>query len=84
VTAIACIVEGQGETEALPLLVRRILASQAPALHVLTPIRQSRSKLIEAGGFERALQLARLKLGGVGAVLVVLDADDDCPAQLGA
>lgn len=81
-SAIACIVEGQGETDALPLLVRRVLAERLPSLRVLPPIRQSRSRLIETGGLERALQLARLKLGGAGAVLVVIDADDDCPAEL--
>jgi hypothetical protein len=42
-----------------------------------------RGRLIAAGGIERAVDAMASKVGSVGGVLVVLDADDDCAARLG-
>jgi hypothetical protein len=39
--------------------------------------------LIKAGGIERAVAAEASRVGSLGGVLVMLDADDDCPAQLG-
>jgi Domain of unknown function (DUF4276) len=36
-----------------------------------------------AGGIERAVSAAAQRVGAAGGVLVLLDADDDCPAELG-
>lgn len=44
---------------------------------------RKKGRLLQPGGIERALSFARQRLGGGGAVLVLLDADKDCPAQLG-
>ncbi|MBI3693370.1 MAG: DUF4276 family protein [Acidobacteria bacterium] len=82
---IACIIEGHGEREAVPIVVRRIAWRLDPALKVQVPacIRISRNKLVKAGELERAVELAARKAGSQGAVLVMLDSDDDCPAELG-
>jgi hypothetical protein len=82
---IASIVEGHGEVETLPLLIRRIAASLDPALTVATPppLRVPKNRLLKPGELERAVLLAAGKAGGTGAVLILLDSDDDCPAHLG-
>jgi hypothetical protein len=79
------IVEGQGEVAALPVLLRRLTLriDGDRWADVRTPIRVGRGSIIKAGGLERYVDLAsRTALGG-GSVLLVLDADDDCPATLG-
>lgn len=62
---IGCIVEGHGEVQALPILLRR-MAVELDATVVVDsppPIRVPKSKLVKSGE--------------------LMDADDDCPAQLG-
>lgn len=83
---IISIVEGHGDQSALPLLIRRIARAIAPNTWVEapTPIRKSRSKLLKEGELERAVALAALQLDGPGGILILLDADEDCPASLGA
>lgn len=82
---LACVVEGHGDREAVPILVRRIAESlDPPALgRVLPPIRIPRGKLLKPGELERAVDLAGRQVVGGGATLIVLDSDDDCPATLG-
>lgn len=83
---IASIVEGDGEVSALPILLRR-LAVERPSfamVNPIQPIRVRRDKFInDDDEFRRQLLLAAAKAGADGWVLVVLDADDDCPAALG-
>jgi hypothetical protein len=81
---LASVVEGHGEVEALPILLRRFVAEWNVGLPIvaLQPIRVSRSKLIKQGELERAAQLAAYR-ARAGGVLVLIDADDDCPAELG-
>jgi hypothetical protein len=86
VRRIAVIVEGHGEVQAVPVLLRRVLALRDPATawEVKPPIRVHRDKFInDTYEFRRHLLLAAGKAGGNGAVLVILDADDDCPKRLG-
>lgn len=82
---LGLIVEGFGEVEAAPVLVRRVAAMVGPAipLKVLHPHRLSRSKLVKTGEIERAVDFMGRKVGPGGSVLVMIDADDDCPAVLG-
>lgn len=82
---ICCIVEGYGEVEAVPILIRRIAESLYPGVHVVTPrpIRVSRHKVVKAGELEQVVKLAALNIGGQGAIFILLDGDDDCPAHLG-
>jgi hypothetical protein len=82
---IACIVEGHGEVQAVPIFIRRIAAIVDPTLFVdvKQPLRVSRSKLIRDQELERAVEFAARKTGSQGGVLVLVDSDDDCPAKLG-
>jgi len=82
---IASIVEGHGECEAVPILVRRIAQTLDPALApVVHPvIRVPASKLVKQGEIERAIELAARKNAGQGGILVLLDSDDGCPARDG-
>jgi hypothetical protein len=82
---IASIVEGHGEVEAAPILVRRIAALIDPAIgvQVLPPLRVSRYKLVKAGECERAVEYSARRTGGRGGILILVDAEDDCPAELG-
>jgi hypothetical protein len=81
---IASVVEGDGEVRALPKLLYRLAREAAvPNLRVPTPMRVPRGKLTAPGGLERAVGAAAQRVGAVGGVLVLLDADDDCPAALG-
>ncbi|MDX2298410.1 MAG: DUF4276 family protein [Xanthomonadaceae bacterium] len=84
--AIASIVEGDGEVAALPVLLRRLASAWSSAATVvpLQPIRVRRDKFLnKEDEFRRQLLLAAAKSGDDGWVLIVLDADDDCPASLG-
>ena len=82
---ISCIVEGHGEVEAVPTLITRIAANLYPELVIVIPqpIRISRSKIVREGELERKVELAARNIKGQGAILILIDSDDDCPAQLG-
>ena len=82
---IGCIVEGHGEVEAVPILIRRVAACHYPELATVipTPIRIPRNKVFRIGELERAVGLASQNIGRQGAIFIILDSDDDCPAELG-
>ena len=82
---LACIVEGHGEVQAVPVLLRRLASALDPTLtlQVEQPIRITKSKLLQAGELERAVELAARKVGRAGGILILLDSDEDCPATLG-
>ena len=85
-SAVASIVEGEGETASLPILLRRLNAWYTPNVPVqaLPPIRIHRDRFLNRDDeFRRHLLLAAAKCGESGWILVLLDADDDCPALLG-
>lgn len=85
VTTIASIVEGHGEVSALPALLRRLSAWIAPlsVVDINPPIRTNKSKFLnDDDEFCAKVQLASLKAAADGWVLIILDADDDCPVQL--
>ncbi len=81
---LASIVEGDGDVEALPVLLRRLALTRQrlvyPTIH--RPIRFPRTKLHKAGELERYCELAARKTRRRGAVLVLFDSDDDCPKHL--
>ena len=86
-TVIATIVEGDGEVAALPILLRRLGAWQSPDISFIVPppIRVRRDRFLNREDeFRRMLLLAAAKCGTSGWILVLLDADDDCPANFGA
>ena len=81
---IGCIVEGQGDVEAVPVLIRRIAADLYPELPIITqPIRVNRNKIVKVDDLEETIDVASRKVGRGGAIFILLDSDDDCPAKLG-
>lgn len=82
---IASIVEGNGEVAALPVLLRRLYEWRPGNRFAqpLRPIRVHRDRFLNREDeFRKQLLLAAAKCGDQGWILVVLDADDDCPATL--
>ena len=82
---IAPVVEGPGDVAAVPGLIRQVATHVAPGVgvEVLRPHRRPRSSLVRSGELERYSRIALS--GSVEAhLLVVIDADDDCPAELGS
>jgi hypothetical protein len=85
---VASIVEGHGEVEAVPLLLERILREARPdaLLTVSPPLRvKAGSFLQDHVYFAKYLELAARKAIARegGSVLVLLDSEDFCPAELG-
>jgi len=84
---IAAIVEGHGECEAVPILIRRIAQEIDAGLvpKVLPPLRVPASRLLKEGEAERSVELAARKLEGRGGILIIVDCDWEncCPADQG-
>jgi len=81
--SIVSIVEGHGEVDALPRLLGRLASWLGrPDLRIPRPLRCPKSKLMKDGELERLIQLAVSKAQPGGAVLVLLDADEDCPKEV--
>ena len=90
---VAPIVEGHGEVSAVPILLRRIWSELLGGeyIDVLTPIRQPRHRLATNKGatLDKAIALAVGKLNDPRLmddpklILILLDADDDLPCELG-
>jgi len=84
VRSIVAIVEGHGEVQALPVLLRRIALESGVETppDIPRPIRTPRSKLLKEGELERAIELAARQSSDDGGILILLDADDDCPKEV--
>ena len=82
---IGCIVEGESEVATVPLLIRRIAANLYPELPIVVPppIRRPRNKVVKEKELERAVEFVARQIGGQGAIFIILDSDEDCPAELG-
>ena len=81
---IVSIVEGYSEVESVPALLRRYLATTGLyGLEVARPIRVKRNLVVKPNELEKAVELARRQYPEIKALLVVLDADTDCPGSLG-
>ena len=84
---IAAIVEGHGECEAVPILIRRIAETIDPGFvpKVLPPLRVPVLKLLKEGEIERSVDLAARKLKGKGGLIIIVDCDweNGCPAKEG-
>lgn len=81
---ILCIVEGHGEVRALPELLRRI-GRELSIWHLKVPMPQrvNKSRLLLPGILENTVQAVAHRVAGPGGILVLLDADDDCPHDVG-
>ncbi|MBM4274282.1 MAG: DUF4276 family protein [Deltaproteobacteria bacterium] len=83
-SAILPIVEGQSEVESVPILLRRIRDQMhAFDIQIVRPFRVKRNKVVFPGELERAIGQGVRDRGNIGGILVLFDADDDCPARLG-
>lgn len=84
VRRLACVVEGDGDQRALPVVLRNYLYEQSIFdVEIGKPINsKGRSKLLRDGELERYVKLASLPENTCG-VLVLCDADDDSACQLG-
>jgi len=82
---VACIVEGQGEVRAVPLLVRRVGELLDPPVYPLVPepIRSPHGKVLHrADEVRRTIELTIQLVGGHGGIFILLDSDEDCPVTL--
>ncbi len=81
--AILPIVEGQSEVESVPILLHRICVQmQAFNIQIARPYRVKRNKVVKAGELERAIEQGIRDRSNIGAILLLLDAEDDCPVEL--
>ena len=77
------IVEGYGDVDALPVLLRRFRDdAEVWDVEIGKPIRRPRSRLVDEEGTRQAVRLALVQ-PDCRAVLILFDGDDDCPADLG-
>lgn len=76
------IVEGDGEVDAVPVLLRR-LRNEAGVfdLEIGTPIRRPRSRLVQEVTLRQAIGLAR-RQRNCSSILILFDGDRDCPRVL--
>lgn len=80
---IQLVVEGDGEVEAVPVLLRRFVdEAQAWPVQIGRPIHRPRNQIPGESGAKRAVRLARVQ-PRCGAILMLFDGDLDCPAPLG-
>ena len=78
------IVEGHGEVEAAPVLLRRLLAeANCHVIDVGRPIRRTQSQLRSKEGIQAGVRLALLQ-PECAAVVILFDGEDDCPKELAA
>ncbi len=85
------IVEGHGDERAMPILIRRLLSERFGfyEVKVLHPYRLPKGKMLHADQWPAVVSLACERLNDareneddVVLILVVCDADDDCPVEL--
>ena len=81
---LIAIVEGHGDVEAVRVLLRRVLQEKLQRYDVVVErsIRVPRGKLLKPGELERAVRLAASRISATDGIVVLVDADDDCPAEL--
>lgn len=80
------IIEGFGEVDAVPALIRRIgFECFQKEVTVNQPVRIKASSFLKFGEeFKRYIELAAITAKeNQGFVLIILDCEDDCPATLG-
>jgi hypothetical protein len=80
---IQTLVEGEGEERAVPILLRRLReVSGAFSVDFGRPIRKHRSELVNESPLRRAVQVALRQERGCDGILILFDADKDCPKDL--
>lgn len=81
---LGCIVEGHGEIQAVPVMLRRLAQEWDPGLYlkIPRPFRAGRYKLVKPGELERIVEIVARRLEIPRAILILIDAEDDCPKEL--
>lgn len=80
--SIVPIIEGHAEMESVPVLMRRLKDEWGKhQLEIGKPVRAPRYQVIKEGELERRVTMA-MQRPNCRAVVVILDADDDCPKDL--
>jgi hypothetical protein len=81
---LGCIVEGQGDYMAAPVLIRRLASTIDPAFRVTVsePRRISKSQLLRPDELERSIEALARQIGRSMPILILVDADNDCPKKL--
>jgi hypothetical protein len=80
---LGLIVEGHGEEQAAPTLIRHIARAFGFHASIRCEVRRvPKSRLVQPGELERAIEALTRQIGRSQSVLVLLDADDDCPKDL--
>jgi uncharacterized protein DUF4276 len=80
---LGLIVEGRGETEAAPTLIRHIAREFSFHASIKCEVRRiPKSQLVQPEELERAVEALTRQIGRNKPILVLLDADDDCPKDL--
>lgn len=77
---VGLVVEGHGDVTATPILLRRVLAQHDLWPRVLQPHRVPKTRMRQDLGRATRLQLSRV--GSLGGVLILVDADGDDPHWL--
>ena len=82
---LGCIVEGHGDVAAVPELLQRIWHELRPDFYLKTrdPWRIGRYKLVKSGELEQAVERLARQLPSPRAILILIDAETDCPGRLG-
>lgn len=84
VTTIAPIVEGRSEVDSVPVLLRRIFHSLSVYdVTVARPFWKLRTQIVREGELEKAIEFTIKSRKDIDCILLIMDADDDCPAELG-
>jgi hypothetical protein len=88
--AVYPIVEGHGDAKAVPILLRRFAQEQFynHQITIFAGHRIAKGRMLSTTdrSLENAVEFGARKLAtvdGPGAILILLDADSDCPAQIG-
>lgn len=77
------LVEGHSEVESVPVIMRRLLADlEAYNIDIHRPIRVKRNQVVKPEQLERSAALAHRLYPDAKAIVLILDADDDCPKEL--
>lgn len=76
------VVEGYGDVEAVPVLLRRLIGEAQASMGVRNSIRRTRFQLVDEMELSKSVRIA-MNQPDCSAVLVLFDGDDDCPAELG-
>ncbi len=78
-------IEGHSEADAIPVLLRRFIDRiDAYDVQIDKPWRVKRDQIVnKIGVLENLFRESLIDRDNVGGVLLILDADDDCPKQLG-